>query len=176
MALRGHRRRGRHRGRTHQAKHEASLYRRDVLDGMALASDSISAPSERAHRCTLEELEVAQRRMFGGEVGDEELRRLGLLYQEPSRSTSCSSSSRHEHESTPVVKSSASNDVADEITPCFRTRSDDPQPVKHVRFLFDPSEEQLSEDEEWDVISLTPSPTSPLESESEAWEVLSEDL
>lgn len=71
MALRGHRRRGRHRGRTHQAKHEASLYRRDVLDGMALASDSISAPSERAHRCTLEELEVAQRRMFGGEVGDE---------------------------------------------------------------------------------------------------------
>ena len=88
---RRHRPRYRERG---DSKHGVYFSRREALDGRLLATNveslapyesysrqafsvsnfqraAPSAPLERQHPCTPEELEEAQRRMFGGEVGDE---------------------------------------------------------------------------------------------------------
>lgn len=79
----------RHNRRRFRVRHRESNLRDDVVEAMTLVKDldacEASAASyiaehdspiqpalnDPAYRCTIEELEEAQRRMFGGEVGDE---------------------------------------------------------------------------------------------------------
>ncbi|KAI9701067.1 MAG: hypothetical protein M1836_001736 [Candelina mexicana] len=106
---------------------------------------------ERQHREKTEALEAEQRRVFGGEVGDEDLVNLGLLYEEDVQD-------KNEHD-TPV---------AEAPTPAFRSRSCS-RSSRRVSF----SEDLIAiepNDKEWDIISLAAS-----DSESEAWEMLSDD-
>ncbi|KAI9761917.1 MAG: hypothetical protein M1835_008100 [Candelina submexicana] len=106
---------------------------------------------ERQHREKTEALEAEQRRVFGGEVGDEDLVTLGLLYEEDVQD-------EDEHD-TPV---------AEAPTPAFRSRSCS-RSSRRVSFAEDIIAIEPN-DEEWDIISSAASG-----SESEAWELLGDD-
>ncbi|KAI9783355.1 MAG: hypothetical protein M1839_003889 [Geoglossum umbratile] len=100
-----------------------------------------------------------QQRMFGGEIGDEDLARLGLLYENPQ------DHDRHNTLTTEV-------EPEDMPTPAFRTRS--PSSDKRTRPPNSPKTDGgfSSSEEEWDVMSSTGSETN----QSEAWEIVGDDI
>ncbi|KAI9766934.1 MAG: hypothetical protein M1840_006231 [Geoglossum simile] len=100
-----------------------------------------------------------QRRIFGGEIGDEDLVRLGLLYENP-----------QDHDGHNAI--SPEDESEDIITLAFRTRS--PSLDKYISPLGLPEADGgfSSSEEEWDVLSSTGSETN----QSEAWEIVGDGI
>jgi len=164
----GNRRRSRPRGRgQHKVDSRPDIYEaREILSDIdftvGILPGEYQMNQTRLQRIVEErqreadELAEEQRRIFGGEIGDEDLVRLGLLYENP-----------QDHD-----RHNGDEESEDIPTPTFRTRSPSSDKHTHPTGIPDADGASSSLEEEWDIMSSAGSETN----QSEAWEIVGDGM